>query len=260
MKITGKARKAGVMGWPVGHSRSPLLHNFWLDRYGIDGVYMPIGVEPGEFEAALNSLPRLGFAGVNVTVPHKEAAFRAVDRTDDVARRIGAVNTIVIGDGLTGSNTDAFGFTESLRACAPEWRADGGPVVVLGAGGAARAILVALQDLGVGEIRLANRTDGRARAVAYAAAKGGVANLTRSIAFQLAPHGIRVNAVSPNKTGSPVGRQDVDPNRPITNLADRPGEPIDTAQAVLFLVSDDSSFVYGQDLFVDGGVMAMEVG
>ena len=166
MKITGKARKAGVMGWPVGHSRSPLLHNFWLDRYGIDGVYMPIGVEPGEFEAALNSLPRLGFAGVNVTVPHKEAAFRAVDRTDDVARRIGAVNTIVIGDGLTGSNTDAFGFTESLRACAPEWRADGGPVVVLGAGGAARAILVALQDLGVGEIRLANRTDGRARAVA----------------------------------------------------------------------------------------------
>ena len=101
---------------------------------------------------------------------------------------------------------------------------------------------------------------GRARAVAYAAAKGGVANLTRSIAFQLAPHGIRVNAVSPNKTGSPVGRQDVDPNRPITNLADRPGEPIDTAQAVLFLVSDDSSFVYGQDLFVDGGVMAMEVG
>ncbi len=101
---------------------------------------------------------------------------------------------------------------------------------------------------------------GRARAVAYAAAKGGVANLTRSIAFQLAPHGIRVNAVSPNKTGSPVGQQDVDPNRPIKNLAERPGEPIDTARAVLFLVSDDSSFVFGQDLFVDGGVTAMEVG
>ena len=101
---------------------------------------------------------------------------------------------------------------------------------------------------------------GRAPAVANAAAQGGGAPLPRSIAFQLAPHGIRVNAVSPNKTGSPVGRQDVDPNRPITNLADRPGEPIDTAQAVLFLVSDDSSFVYGQDLFVDGGVMAMEVG
>ena len=100
---------------------------------------------------------------------------------------------------------------------------------------------------------------GRARAVAYASAKGGVANLTRSSAFQLAKYGIRINTVSPNKTGSPVGRADVDPNRPITNLADRPGEPIDTARAVLFLVSDEASFIYGQDLFVDGGVMAMEV-
>lgn len=101
---------------------------------------------------------------------------------------------------------------------------------------------------------------GRARAVAYASAKGGVANFTRSIAFQLAPYGIRVNTVSPNKTGSPVGKAEVDPNRPISNLADRPGVPDDTAQAVLFMVSDDSSFVVGQDLFVDGGVMAMEVG
>ncbi len=101
---------------------------------------------------------------------------------------------------------------------------------------------------------------GRARAVAYASAKGGVANFTRSIAFQLAPHNIRVNTVSPNKTGSPVGRAEVDPNRPITNLADRPGIPDDTARAVLFMVSDESSFVFGQDLFVDGGVMAMEVG
>ena len=100
---------------------------------------------------------------------------------------------------------------------------------------------------------------GRARAVAYSAAKGGVANLTRSLAFQLAPHGIRVNTVSPNKTGSAVGQQDVDPNRPITNLAGRPGVPEDTAQAVLFLVSDDSSFIIGQDIFADGGVMAMEI-
>ncbi len=100
---------------------------------------------------------------------------------------------------------------------------------------------------------------GRARAVAYSAAKGGVANLTRSLAYQLAPHGIRVNAVSPNKTGSPVGQQDVDPDRPVTNLAGRPGVPDDTAKAVLFLVSDDSDFVIGQDIFADGGVMAMEV-
>ena len=100
---------------------------------------------------------------------------------------------------------------------------------------------------------------GRARAVAYSAAKGGVANLTRSLAFQLAPHGIRVNTVSPNKTGSAVGQQDIDPNRPITNLSGRPGVPEDTARAVLFLVSDDSDFIIGQDIFADGGVMAMEI-
>jgi NAD(P)-dependent dehydrogenase (short-subunit alcohol dehydrogenase family) len=101
---------------------------------------------------------------------------------------------------------------------------------------------------------------GRASAVAYSAAKGGVANLTRSLAYQLAPHGIRVNTVSPNKTGSAVGQQDVDPNRPVTNLAGRPGVPADTARAVLFLVSDDSDFIIGQNLFADGGVTAMEVG
>jgi len=100
---------------------------------------------------------------------------------------------------------------------------------------------------------------GRSRAVAYSAAKGGVANLTRAMAVQLAPYGIRVNSISPNKTGSPVGRDEFDPTRPITNLVKRPGQPIETARAVLFLVSDDSSFVLGENIFVDGGVMAMEV-
>jgi NAD(P)-dependent dehydrogenase (short-subunit alcohol dehydrogenase family) len=100
---------------------------------------------------------------------------------------------------------------------------------------------------------------GRNRAVAYSTAKGGVANFTRACAVQLAPHGIRVNAVSPNKTGSPVGKEDFDPSRPITNLVNRPGQPIETARAVLFLVSDDASFILGENLFVDGGVMAMEV-
>ncbi len=100
---------------------------------------------------------------------------------------------------------------------------------------------------------------GRSRAIAYAAAKGGVANLTRAMAVQLAPHKIRVNSLSPNKTGSPVGKDEFDPTRPITNLARRPGQPIETARAVLFLVSDDSAFVWGENIFVDGGVMAMEV-
>lgn len=100
---------------------------------------------------------------------------------------------------------------------------------------------------------------GRGRAVAYSAAKGGVDNLTRALAVQLAPHGIRVNCVSPNKTGSPVGREEFDPTRPVNNLVQRPGEPTETAKAVLFLCTDDSSFVWGENIFVDGGVMAMEV-
>jgi NAD(P)-dependent dehydrogenase (short-subunit alcohol dehydrogenase family) len=100
---------------------------------------------------------------------------------------------------------------------------------------------------------------GRSRAVAYSAAKGGVANLMRAMAVQLAPHGIRVNSISPNKTGSPVGRDEFDPGRPITNLVKRPGQPAETARAVLFLVSDDASFIFGENIFVDGGVMAMEI-
>ena len=168
MMISGKARLAGVMGWPVEHSRSPRLHNHWLRTYGIDGAYVPLAVPPDRFENALRALPDLGFAGTNVTVPHKEAAFRAVDERDAVSTRIGAVNTIVVQDDgrLVGSNTDAFGFTEGLRARAPGWVPASGPAVVLGAGGASRAILAALQDAGVPEIRLANRTAERARAAA----------------------------------------------------------------------------------------------
>jgi shikimate dehydrogenase len=165
MTITGAARLAGVMGWPVSHSRSPVLHNFWLREYGIDGVYMPLAVAPEAFERALGALPLIGFAGVNVTVPHKEAAFAAVDDADRLAQRIGAVNTIVFDDDgrSHGSNTDAFGFIESLRTKAPGWSGAAGPAVVLGAGGAARAIIAALQDEGAPEIRIVNRTRERAQ-------------------------------------------------------------------------------------------------
>ncbi|MHA1108013.1 MAG: shikimate dehydrogenase [Alphaproteobacteria bacterium] len=162
--ITGKARIAGVVGWPVDHSRSPQLHNFWLDRYGIDGAYVPLAVTPENLSAALGALPALKFAGVNVTVPHKEAALALVDAVDDNARRIGAVNTIVVDEAgrLIGSNTDGFGFMENLRAGAPQWSAAGGPAVVLGAGGAARSVAAALHDAGVPEIRIVNRTAERA--------------------------------------------------------------------------------------------------
>jgi len=168
MPITGKAKLAGVFGWPVGHSLSPRLHGFWLQRYGIDGAYVPLAVEPDDFETALRALPKLGFLGANVTVPHKEAALAICDEVDILAKRIGAVNTVfVTPEGrLRGSNTDAFGFLENLTQEAPAWRADGGPAVVIGAGGAARAVIVALVDAGVPEVRLANRTYERAETLA----------------------------------------------------------------------------------------------
>ncbi len=162
--LSGRAKLAGVMGWPVSHSRSPRLHGYWLEHYGVDGAYVPLAVAPDRLRDAIGGLVALGFRGVNLTLPHKEAALDHVDDLSATARRIGAVNTIVVGaDGkLRGDNTDAFGFLEHLKASAPQWRADAHPVAVLGAGGAARAVIVALLDEGVKELRLINRSPERA--------------------------------------------------------------------------------------------------
>jgi shikimate dehydrogenase len=168
MRITGATRLAGIMGWPVAHSRSPALHGFWLERAGIDGAYVPLPVKPEDIEKALRALPLLGFRGCNLTIPHKEMALAVIDQVEPLGRRIGAVNTIVVmPDGsLEGRNTDAFGFRENLRQTAPEWHADAAPAVVLGAGGSARAVVAALQDAGGRDIRLVNRTTARAEALA----------------------------------------------------------------------------------------------
>jgi shikimate dehydrogenase len=167
MSFSGAAIVAGVCGWPIKHSRSPRIHNFWLKKYGIDGVYVPFAISPDRAADAFRALPDFDIAGLNVTVPNKEEAFRAMDETDRWAQRLKAVNTIVVRDGaLFGTNTDAFGFLESLRRFWPGWRADAGPVVVLGAGGAARAIVAGLQDEGAPDIRIANRTAERAQALA----------------------------------------------------------------------------------------------
>ena len=164
MSIGGETRLAGVFGWPVSHSRSPLMHNYWLAEHEIDGAYVPLAVEPRHFEQALRCLPKFGFAGANVTVPHKETALAVVDEADEHARRVGAVNTVVVEpDGkLLGSNTDASGFLTNIADGAPEWRAEHGPAIVVGAGGGARAVVVGLLDAGTPEVRIVNRSPERA--------------------------------------------------------------------------------------------------
>jgi len=173
MSISGKAKLAGIMGWPVSHSRSPRLHGHWLARYGIDGAYVPLPVRPDDLADAFRILPRVGFRGWSVTIPHKEAALGLCGRVEPAARRIGAVNTVVVAeDGtLAGSNTDVYGFMQHLQQECPAFSAASGPAVVLGAGGAARAILAGLLDAGCPRILLANRS--RARAEALAAELGG---------------------------------------------------------------------------------------
>ena len=156
------------MGWPVAHSRSPLIHNYWLQKHGLVGSYVQLAVPPGQLATALPGLAALGFKGCNVTIPHKVDVLKLVDVADANARRVGAVNTVVVQpDGsLKGINTDGFGYIQSLLDAQPNWCAGAGPAVVLGAGGAARAVVLALADQGVPEIRLINRSWDSAKAMA----------------------------------------------------------------------------------------------
>ena len=160
-------KRAFVIGHPIAHSRSPLIHNFWLKHYGIEGSYEPIDVEPHELGGFIERLKTGEFAGGNVTIPHKEAVYSLVDELDPLAETIGAVNTLVLKEsGLFGLNTDYMGFLGNLDQNAPGWDKDLKSVVVLGAGGAARAILVALKSRGISEIRLLNRTVDKAENLA----------------------------------------------------------------------------------------------
>ncbi|MGD9543679.1 MAG: shikimate dehydrogenase [Methylocystis sp.] len=159
---------AGVMGWPIAHSRSPKIHNHWFGQHAINGYYAPLPVEPGRLDAALRGLSALGFAGCNLTIPHKETALRFLDQVDESAARIGAVNCVVVGKSgeLIGRNYDGYGFIASLHEAAPGWRAEQAPCVVIGAGGGARAIVDGLLEAGAQEIRVFNRSLGRAEALA----------------------------------------------------------------------------------------------
>lgn len=205
MIMSAKGKVAGVMGWPVRHSRSPKLHGYWLDHHGIDGAYVPMAVPPDRLPESVRGLTAMGFVGCNVTVPHKEAVMELVDHLDPLAERIGAVNTIVVGaDGrLEGRNTDGFGFIENLRAGAPMWRADAGPAVVIGAGGAARAIIVALLDAGVPSVRLVNRTLERAEALAKAVGPAVEVVDWVSRETSLGEAGLLVNTTTQGMVGQP---------------------------------------------------------
>jgi len=213
MILTGAARVAGVMGWPVAHSRSPRLHGYWLDHCGVDGAYVPFAVAPDDLARALDALPALGVAGVNLTVPHKEAALGRMASLSETARRIGAVNTVIVAEdgSLAGDNTDAFGFIENLRAGAPDWRAEAGPAVVLGAGGAARAVAVALQDTGAPEIRIVNRTPARAERLASDLGAPLVARPWDDLDRALADARLLVNATTLGMTGGPAPVIDLAP-------------------------------------------------
>ncbi|MBO9476156.1 shikimate dehydrogenase [Shimia sp. R11_0] len=155
---------AGVIGHPIAHSKSPLLHGHWLKTYDIPGHYVPLEVEAEALGDVLKMMPKMGFVGCNVTIPHKEHVVQYVDQITDRATLIGAVNTLIFRSdgGILGDNTDGYGFIENLRQGAPDWDAAAGPAVVLGAGGAARAVVASLLDAGAPEILLTNRTRIRA--------------------------------------------------------------------------------------------------
>lgn len=158
---------AGVIGSPIAHSKSPRLHGHWLRRYGINGYYIPMDIASETLDDAIRMLPKIGFVGVNVTIPHKEHILSLADQVSDRAALIGSANTLIFAaDGkIHADNTDGYGFLENLRHGAPDWDPKAGPAAVIGAGGAARAVLAALIGAGTPEIRISNRTKNRAEAL-----------------------------------------------------------------------------------------------
>jgi shikimate dehydrogenase len=196
-------RRACVIGWPVEHSRSPLIHRYWLKQYGLDGAYEKEAVKPEDLPAFLGGLAAQGYAGANVTLPHKEAALRLAAVADEAARTIGAANTLWLdGAGrLNASNTDAYGFMTNLNAVAPGWNEGRRPVMVLGAGGAGRAVLHGLLAEGASRILLANRTSGRAQELADAFGPAVTVVDWRERDRALLGCGLLVNATSLGMTG-----------------------------------------------------------
>ena len=220
--LSAKARLAGVIGWPIAHSRSPLLHNHWLARYAIDGAYVPLPVHPDQLSAALYGLRAAGFRGVNVTVPHKVAAVALCDSLSGAARAVGAVNTLVFSDaGIAGDNTDGAGFMAALA----EAGVVPGPALLLGAGGAARAIAAALLAAGV-PVTVANRTPARANALV--AALPGLRVIEWSDRSALEGFALLVNTTSLGMAGQPALEISLDAAPPDLAVCDIVYAPLET--------------------------------
>lgn len=220
--ISGRAMLAGVAGWPVAHSRSPRLHGTWIARHGLDAAYVPLAIPPGRFAECARALALCGFRGINVTLPHKEAAFALCDTLTARARRAGAVNTLVFSEGsIAGDCTDGIGFLASLGDHDPRR----GPAVLLGAGGAARAIAAALLDAGCPRVTLVNRS--RARAEALAEALGGPVAVADAPPLQDAA--LLVNTTSLGMAGQPPLELDLAPLPPEAVVADIVYVPRETA-------------------------------
>lgn len=237
---------AGVIGHPIAHSRSPALHGYWLKRYGIRGHYVPLDIAPADLQSMLQALPRMGFVGVNITIPHKEAILRIPDVIiTDRAALIGAANTLIFRkDGrIQADNTDGSGFIANLRQSAPHWNPAAGPAAVFGAGGAARAVVAALIEVGVPEVRIANRTRPRAEALRSDFGAKVVISEWLQAANMLDGATTVINTSSLGMTGKPDFRISLDDLRPDAVVTDLVYTPLMTqflieAQAIGCTVVD----------------------
>jgi shikimate dehydrogenase len=228
--MSDKLLLAGVIGDPIAHSRSPRLHGHWLDRYGIDGHYVPLHVTRDNLHETLRLLPELGFSGVNVTIPHKETVLQIADGVTDRAALIGAANTLTFtaNGRLQADNTDGAGFIENVKQYTPGWRADEGAALVLGAGGAARAIVCTLLAEGCPHIFLVNRTRSRADALhQHFGARVQVTDWTR-IPDVLPDTAFLVNTTSLGMAGGQPLHFNLDNLYPRTVVADIVYNPLET--------------------------------
>ena len=228
MTISGQAKLAGIAGWPVAHSLSPALHGYWIAEHKLDAAYMPLPIRSENFAAALAVLPKLGFRGINVTLPHKEAAFELTTDHDASARATGAVNTILFEDGrLIGRNTDVLGFSTALRERVPESLV-GKTAVVLGAGGAARAVVGALLSVGLARVNVVNRTSEKAQSLVQLFGPSVTAMAWKDASAALLRADALVNATSLGMIGQPPLEIDLGLLSPQAVVADIVYRPLET--------------------------------